>query len=147
MMVRAHRPLGNKRPWWSTLHLDRPTSDPDWPTWLPDELHFFEAQFHPHWPFIQSLKIFKEVSFNERPTMETRGCSRTRKRGWDMFVWEMVENWMVFIGRECLYRLYLPLMESKKTSFLTWPLPKMFEKRFLCGADHRPNESDAVQIT
>jgi len=45
--------------------------------------------------------------------MEAHGCRRKRRRGWEMFVWEMVEKWMVFIGRKCLHRLYLPLIESK----------------------------------
>jgi len=134
MLATAQGPLGNKRPWWSTLH---PTSDSDWPTWPSDEPHFFATRFHAHWPFIQSLKISKETSFYERPTMETHGCIRKRMKGW-----EMVENWMVFIGREG----HKTINRGQKTCFFTWPPPKTFEKHFQCGADHRPNESDAIQI-
>ena len=42
-----------------------------------------------------------------------------------------------------------PLMGSKKrvnTSFLSNAPAKTFAKRFLCGADHRPKEYDAVRI-
>jgi len=78
----------------------------------------------PHWPFIQSLKIFKEACFYERPTMENHGCRRKRRRGWERMVWEMVWFGRLFIGKEWLHGVYLHLMQSKnvykrvKTHFL-----------------------------
>jgi len=44
---------------------------------------------------------------------------------------------MVFIGREGQKII-------NRVKKRVWPKP--LKKRFLCGADHRPNEFDAVRI-
>jgi hypothetical protein len=55
---------------------------------------FVAARFHPHWSFIQTLKVFNKALIYERPTMEKHGCRRkSSRRGWERMVWEMVGVW------------------------------------------------------